>query len=304
MDDHDQRFKRLIQMFLAELFEGFFPQWFGRFDFPGTTWLDQEVFLDPPQGERRVIDLVARLPLRPRPGETAGAQELALIHIEVEAEETTVPLRRRFYESYRERRRKHGLPVLPIAVFLRVGLDGNGVLCYEEKFDELLVLSFTFEYIGLPALDAEAHLNGLNMLAVALSALMRAPRLERERLAAEALRRIEESNLDLAKKYLLGDCIKAYAPLTKEQWQAFDLLIRTPPYRGVLNMTKTWAEEGEERGILKGERRLVQRLLEKRFGRLSPAVEQRVAEFPLERIEAIGEALLTAASLRELGLED
>jgi hypothetical protein len=158
MEDHDQRFKQLIRMFLGELFEAFFTQWFGRFDFAAVPWLDQEVFLDPPQGERRVIDLVARLPLKPRPGETTTAQELALIHIEVEAEDTTVPLRKRFFDSYNALRRKHGLPVLPVAVFLRVGLNGTGVLNYEELFDEQIVLTFAFEYVGLPALDAEAHL--------------------------------------------------------------------------------------------------------------------------------------------------
>ncbi len=300
MEDHDQRFKRLIQMFLAELFEAFFPAWFGRFDFKGATWLEQEVFLDPPQGERRVIDLVARLPLKPKSDETTIAQELALIHIEVEAEETTVPLRKRFYDSYQALRRKHDLPVLPVAIFLRVGLEGTGQLCYEERFDELLVLSFAFEYVGLPALDAEAHLNGLNMLAVALSALMRAPRHLREELALEASDRIEKSNLDIAKKYFLIECVQAYAPMDKAQRERFDRLLRTPRYQGVQNMIKTWSEQAREEAV----QQLVRRQLTKQFGPLSSAVQQKLAELPLKRVEEIGEELLTAASLRDLGLED
>jgi hypothetical protein len=299
MMDHDQRFKQLIQMFLAELFEAFFPHRFSRFDFAGATWLEQEVFLDPPQGERRVIDLVARLPLKPRLGE-AAAQELALIHIEVEAEETTVPLRQRFYESYRELRRKHGLPVLPVAVFLRVGLDGRGVLRYEEKFDELLVLSFAFEYVGLPALDAETHLNSLNMLAVALSALMRAPRHQREELATEAIDRIMKSNLDMANKYFLVECVQAYAPFDQLQRERFDLLLRTPRYQGVQAMIKTWSEQAREEGV----QQLVKRQLQKRFGPLSAAAQEKLTAMPLKKVEEIGEALLTASSLRELGLEE
>ncbi len=304
MEDHDQRFKRLIRMFLAELFEAFFPHRHGRFDFAGTTWLEQEVFLNPPQGERRVIDLVARLPLKPRPGEPVGTQELALIHIEIEAEETSVPLRRRFFDSYQALRRNHDLPVLPIAVFLRVGLDGTGVLSYEEKFDELTVLTFTFEYVGLTALDAEAHLNSVNMLAVALSALMRAQRSRQAELAGQASIRVTESSLDVAKKYLLFDCIQAYAPMDEAERQYFDQLLRTPPYQGVQAMVKTYSDLAEERGVLKGEQQAAKRQLEKRFGPLSVGVQQRLAALPLERVQQISDALLTAKSLRELGLED
>jgi len=62
-EDHDQRFKVLPQEFFAEFFQLFFPDWARRFDFARVTWLDKEVFTDPPQGERRYLDLVARMPV-------------------------------------------------------------------------------------------------------------------------------------------------------------------------------------------------------------------------------------------------
>src|SRR5947199_6201617 len=78
MADHDQRFKSLLKAFFAEFFRTFFPAWADRFDFPRVAWLEQEIFTDPPRGERRSLDLVARLPLRPgvpppapTPGESA-----------------------------------------------------------------------------------------------------------------------------------------------------------------------------------------------------------------------------------------
>ena len=45
-----------------------------RFDFSKLEWLNAEAFPDPPQGERRYLDLVAKLPTRQvvpamRPGE-------------------------------------------------------------------------------------------------------------------------------------------------------------------------------------------------------------------------------------------
>ena len=74
MDDHDQRFKTLLREFLPEFFELFFADWAARFDFAGTEWLEQEAFLDPPGGEKRILDLVAKVPTRvacPGPGRAA-----------------------------------------------------------------------------------------------------------------------------------------------------------------------------------------------------------------------------------------
>src|SRR5262249_28728991 len=57
--DRDQRFKLLLQEFLAEFFALFFPEWADRFDFTKVEWLDKEVFVDPPQGSHQFLDLGA-----------------------------------------------------------------------------------------------------------------------------------------------------------------------------------------------------------------------------------------------------
>jgi hypothetical protein len=59
--DHDQRLKVLIKEFFHAFFLCFFPDWAARFEFVDIDWLDKELFLAPPQGERRQLDLVARL---------------------------------------------------------------------------------------------------------------------------------------------------------------------------------------------------------------------------------------------------
>ena len=63
--DHDQRLKVLLKEFFEAFFACFFPTWAARFDFLDIDWLDKELFLAPPQGEKRQLDLVARLKLRP-----------------------------------------------------------------------------------------------------------------------------------------------------------------------------------------------------------------------------------------------
>ena len=59
--DHDQRFKILLQTFFADFLRLFFAQWARRLDVDAVEWLDKEIFLDPPEGRRRVLDLVGRL---------------------------------------------------------------------------------------------------------------------------------------------------------------------------------------------------------------------------------------------------
>src|SRR5947209_1512874 len=175
--DHDQRLKVLLKEFFEQFFRCFFPVWAERFDFADVTWLDKELFLAPPHGEKRQLDLVARLRLRPAvpPPQPGLAELLALVHIEVEARESAQALRPRVFEYYVQLRRDTQLPVLPIGLFLRVGLDGIGWDAYEEFFWEHRLLRFEYAYVGLLALDAERYASGEHLLGVALSALMRVP---------------------------------------------------------------------------------------------------------------------------------
>lgn len=59
----------------------------------------------------------------------------------------------------------------------------------------------------------------------------------------------------------------------------------------------------EQRGKLEGQRELLRRLLENRFGPLSPAVLARLEAWPGDRLTELGLALFTATSLTELGLD-
>jgi hypothetical protein len=91
MADHDQRMKGAVQAFLPEFVALAVPDWAGRFGFASTEWLQQEVFLNPPQGERRLLDLVARVALTQPVGEATEA----ILHVEIESGESLTELRRR-----------------------------------------------------------------------------------------------------------------------------------------------------------------------------------------------------------------
>jgi hypothetical protein len=303
--DHDQRFKSLLKAFFAEFFQVFFPEWADRFDFSRVEWLEQEIFTDPPRGERRYLDLVARVPLRPDVlppawgGEEPADCWLTLIHIEIEARDTVAPLRPRMFFYYEQLRRQHGLPVLPIALYLRVGLNGIGWDVYEENYWDHRLLAFSYAYVGLPGLNGEKYVAGEHLLGVALTALMRVSPARRAEVHAEALRRLAEARENDYRRYLLLDCLEAYVTLDEAQAQELEALLRTERYQGIQTMAVTTFE----RGLQQGWRMALKRQLETRFGPLSPGAQQRLESHNPEQLEALALALLTAQSLEELGLE-
>jgi hypothetical protein len=230
------------------------------------------------------------------PGSPPAEHWLILVHIEVESGESVQPLRQRMFAYYEPLRRQQGLPVLPIALYLRVGLEGIGWDRYEEWIWEHCVLHFEYAYVGLPALDGVPYLTGENLLGLALGALMRVPPGRRAELQAEALQRVAESRENDYRKYLVAECIEAYLGLDEAGWEQYQqLLITNPRYEGVRAMGQTTYERGQ--------RHLLEKQLEQRFGPLTPATRQRLEALSADELEALAVAILTAQSLRELGLE-
>jgi hypothetical protein len=308
MGEHDQRFKVLQKEFFREFLLLFFPSQAAELDFGGLEWLDKEMFLDPPSGDVLFLDLLARLPRRD-PATGTVEKTLALVHVEVESRESAQGFRRRMYEYHEPLRRKHQGPILPIAVFLRVALDGIGVETYVETFGNFEVLRFNYLYVGLPGLQAEEYLTGGNWLGVALTALMRIPRARKVWLRGEALRRIlVECQENDYRKFLLTDCVEAYLGLDEEQQREFERLLQTPPYQEIVPMMTTTFEKGiavgKEEGVIEGRRQLLREILEERFGPLSSVTVQRLEAWPADRIRELVSGVLKGASLRELGLGD
>jgi hypothetical protein len=299
--DHDQRFKEMLRQFFREFIALFFPEWVERIEFDSLEWLMQEVFPDPPQGERYAIDLLAKVRVRRPPSDNVAEPQpwLALIHVEVEAKDRVAPLRQRMFEYYEFLEQGHGLQVLPIALYLQVGLNGVGWDVYEEWFWEHRLVHFEYAYVGLPALDAWQYLEGANWLGVAPSALMRVPEERKAELKAVALRRLVASPLNEQQRYLLCECVDTYLPLHGPQLDEFQRLLLT---ERTMHPHMTGTIFGQ--GMAQGQRELLQELLEQRFGPLSPQVIERLSAWPPERLRELGKALLTARSLQELGLED
>jgi hypothetical protein len=245
---------------------------------------------------------VARVRIRlgappPQPGLT---ELLALVHIEVESRESVQPFRPRMFEYYVQLRRDSQLPVLPIGLFLRVGLDGIGWDAYEEHFWEHRLLRFEYAYVGLPGLDAESYVTGEHLLGVALSALMRTPPERRAELHAEALKRIARSGNNDWRRFLLAECVEAYGNLDEAQRQRLQALLTSEQFQEVRPFMITTYE----RGKIEGWRTAALLQLEAKFGPLSLEVKQRVEALSSEELRQVLLDLVKAQSLQELHLED
>jgi hypothetical protein len=190
------------------------------------------------------------------------------------------------------------MPVLPIALFLKVGLDGIGVDVYEEHFWELRPVRFEFLYVGLPALDALQYVNGDNWLGVALAALMRISPETAAQLGADALARLKAAPLQEQQRFLLGECVQAYLPLDETQQREFDRILSGTPYRGVQAMNTTWYQKGKQEGVLQ----VLQDILEDSFGPLPETAIRRLQSMTPEELGDLRKKVRKADSLHDLGL--
>jgi hypothetical protein len=141
---------------------------------------------------------------------------------------------------------------------------------------------------------------------VAWSALMDWPREQRVQAALEAIRLIATSSENGWKKWLLADCVQAYAPLDDSQRMELNTLL-DEPRRGLRTMIKAFTEEAEERGqqrALESMRNFLSGLLEERFGGLPQPVQQKLATLSMDQIKSLIKDLIEGKSLHELRLEE
>ncbi len=312
MADHDQRMKVAVREFLPEFQALLLPDWTGRFDLSTPEWQQQEVFLDPPRGERRILDLVALVGLL-QPVEESSQ---TLLHVEIESGDSVAELRRRMprYRSALTSRRD--VPVLSLALYLSVGLEGRGWDESRVNYWEQNLEVTRWAYLGLPALDALAYVEGDNLLGVALSVLMRCPEERKAWLKARALQRVSLANLTAYRRYLLMEIIEAYLPLVGPHLEKYERLLLTEDFQMVRVLGQTTFEKGLEqgmekgiekgidKGLLQGQRLQLRRMLEDAFGPLGETARVRLESLSAEDLFELGKKFREAKTLAELGLDE
>jgi predicted transposase/invertase (TIGR01784 family) len=321
--NHDELFKEMLHQFLSEFVHLFLPQEAAQLDFSTARFLEQETFTDFPDGELRRADVVVEIRT------TGGETELLLLHIEVQSQRrSTVP--KRMWEYYHLLRQRHGCKVYPIVLYLAPGSGGITTEQYQETVLGRVVETFTYRVVGLPDLSAVDYEDSTSPLAIALSALMRSSepdKVERKVRSLTTMAQTAAEALSESHQLLLATIIDRYLPLSETEQATFQQRIRAqnPQENRVMSIydiiredaLKQGIEKGIEQGIeqgiekgiaqglLAGEKRVLLRQLQAKFGVLPGAVTARINGLTVtEEIEILSDRILTANSLDEMGLTD
>ena len=304
---HDQLFKAILEKFFKDFLELFFPAVAERLDFGTVEFLDKELPLDFPKGTTREVDVVARLETH------EGKPEIVLVHVEVQSRPEKEFARRMFEYSallwLRDR-----APIFTVVLYLQ---GGKGVTDEEYQLSLLGRELFRFRYasVGLARLRAEEYVE-MGPLGATLAALMsRRKDADPVVLEADMQRRVAESGLDDARKFLLLDVIETYSKLSEDERARFERLVSRKEYRTVQEVKLAWPdrmreqflregrEEGRVAGLVEGKRETLLRLFTAKLGPLSQETVARVkAVPPTGELDAYLEGILAAESLEEMGL--
>lgn len=266
--------------------------------------MEQETFTDFPEGEpRRADNLVQVRTLE-------GEPEIVLLHIEVEKTRRT-EFQYRMWEYYnliRQRTRKRAFPVV---VYLSPGTGGIVRESYTEELFEQRILTFTYLAIGLPDLKADNYESGDNLVGVALSSLMKPGELRAALRKWNLVRRVLTGPIDESRKILLTNLVEKYLPLEGVAESEYETLFRENTTREVQEMLSIYEERGIEKGIQQGiqqgilqnAHRMLIRLMEARFGTVTPEARAAVLAITDETVlEQLSVRVLSATTLADMNL--
>jgi hypothetical protein len=286
--DHDANFKRLLTTFFHEFVALFLPQ-LGSYLDPNTPveFLDKEMVTDLTSGEKRAVDLIAKVRFR-------NTDAFFLVHIENQATaRTNFP--RRMFRYFTRLHDKYNLPVYPVALFSYDAPQRLEPQGYTVAFPDTTVLQFRYRVIQLNRLSWRRYVKQANPVAAALMAKMKIAPKDRPKVKLECLRLLATLKLDPARSSLIGRFIDAYLHLTAEEMRRYE--------RAFAGLTETERETTMEMVSsweLKGMERVVLRLLRQRLGDLPTEVEQRINGLAPEQLDALTDSLFDLQSVEQV----
>lgn len=286
MIDHDELFKKLLTTFFVEFVELFLPDMAGYLDWDNIEFLPLEYFNDTTTGQRRQIDILAKVGFQ-------GKEAFFLVHIENQSY-SQEEFERRMFFYFSLLYQKYLLPIYPIAVFsfdypLRPQSQQHTV-----TFPDLKVLEFNFASVQLNNLSWRDFLQHQNPVATALMSKMRVAKNDRPRVKAECLRILATLQLDPARTELISGFVDTYLKLNAQEETIFQEAIDTmglTQQGQIMEIVTSWMERGIEQGKDR-EIALVIRQLTRLLNGLSPGLESQVRQMSLEQVEALGEDMM------------
>jgi predicted transposase YdaD len=285
--DHDYLFKELISNFFWEFLELFLPEVAAYADKNSLTLLPQEIFSDISTGQKREVDLLAKVKFR-------ETDTVFLIHLENQSY-TEAAFAERMFTYFAYLFLKYRLPIYPVVIFSfdkPKRLESNN---YQVNFPDCQILSFNYLRIQLNNLNWREYLKQANPIAAGLMAKMAFKPEERVKVKLECLRMIASLKLDPARTELISGFIDTYLRLNEQEEIEFQTELKSlgrVEEEKVMEIVTSWMEKGIEQGRQQGETSLVIRQLKRRLGEITANQESQIENLPLDVVESLAFALL------------
>jgi hypothetical protein len=253
--DHDQRFKQMLEVFWSDVLSLVVPALPEAVRNTPPVFLPQEHFTDLPQGERRNLDIVAKLT-------PTGEEEFVLVHVEVEGKfRSEFP--ERMWRYYAQLYVRHNCPVVSLALYLKGGPPGRQSSCFTVSAYGRTGSEFYFESLGLSGASAEEYLKRPEKLCIGLASLMRYSGGGEAEHRFACMQRLSREEMTDVQRVLLLDCIGAYLPLRDSAQRArYDALLAQEPQERTKHMELSWSQQliqqGHQEGLQEGLRKGIQ----------------------------------------------
>ena len=301
--DHDHNFKELISTFFMEFLELFLPEIAKTIDPNSIIFLEQEYLVDLVEGEKKIIDLLARVT-------RLGEETHFLIHFEAQAT-SRAEFNRRIFTYFARLHEQHIYDVFPIVIFSFDEPYRPEKDTYTVEFPNFKVLDFRFKSIQLNRLNWQSYVNSHNPVAVALMSKMRMAQRDRVKVKVECLRLLLTLQLNPAKAALISRFVNIYLPLDFKEERQFQTTVDKMDLRekeGIMRTMTSWEQKGMEKGRQEEARSMIFRQLGRRVGLVMGeesstvwgAICDRINALSIEQLEALGEALLDFSGVSDL----
>ena len=139
-------------------------------------------------------------------------------------------------------------------------------------------VTFRYLQISLPLLRVEDYVQAEPVLGAGLASVMRLPgdRQAQIRLRLACLRRVHDAERDgtvnAAQVILLVNLVATYLPLTEEEREALRVQLKQEGDVTMDATELTWADQIDLRSSLRTQRKDIRRLVQLKFGRVSPEI--------------------------------
>ncbi len=296
--DHNRLFKELLQTYLADFFELFFPEAAQVLDLTGCRFLTQEAFTGLNKG-KRYVDIVAEATIRGEPG-------TVLVHVESQ-QEPQKAFAERMFRYFLRLYDKHGKRILPVALFTYDKLR-NEPDHFTLGFPFLEVMHFRFYQLQPKRLSWRDFINQPNPVAAALLSKMGYKPEERVQVKHEFFRMLTRLQIDPERAAFLVSFFETYLRLKPQEEAELARMIGTlekEEAEKVIQWTTSYHEKGRAEGMLEGviktKREDIAQFLSARFDIDPTEFEAQTATLQTpEELDRLLQRLFKVASLEEV----